>query len=81
MRSSTNCTWRCNVAVYKFLPHSAAKAQQWEIAKGHLRAMAALDGSVSSSEMTRPYRYEKSSAAIEKFIREFEAESYHEGFD
>jgi hypothetical protein len=65
----------------KFLPHSAAKAQQWEIAKGHLRAMAALDGAVSTGEAERPYRYERSSAAIEMFIKEFEDAGFHEGMD
>lgn len=65
----------------KFLPHSAAKAQQWEIAKGHLRALAAIDGSVSTGETERPYRFEKVGAAIEKFIRDFEDEGFHEGQD
>ena len=65
----------------KFLPHSAAKAQQWEIAKGHLRALAAIDGAVSTGETERPYRFEKVSAAIEKFISEFEAEGFDEGMD
>lgn len=64
-----------------FLPHSSAKAQQWEIAKGHLRAMAALDGAVSTGETDRPYRFEKVEAAIENFIREFEDAGYHEGID
>ncbi len=65
----------------KFLPHSSAKALQWEITKGHLRAMAALDGAVSTGEYERPYRYEKSEAAIEAFIKEFEAKGFHEGLD
>ena len=47
-----------------FLPHSSAKAQQWEIAKGHLRAVAAIDGALSTGDMERPYRFEKVSAAI-----------------
>lgn len=64
-----------------FLPHSAAKAQQWEIAKGHLRALAAIDGACSTGETERPYRFERVEAAIEKFIKEFEAAGYHEGGD
>lgn len=65
----------------KFLPHSVAKAQQWEIAKGHLRAMAALDGAISTEESERPYRFEKTSKWIEDFILEFEANGLHEGMD
>lgn len=65
----------------KFLPHSAAKAQQWEIAKGHLRAMAAIDGACSTGESERPYRFEKVEAAIEAFIKEFESAGFHEGQD
>ena len=64
-----------------FLPHSAAKAQQWEIAKGHLRALAAIDGTVSTAEAERPYRFEVVEAVIEKFIKDFEAEGLHEGSD
>ena len=65
----------------KFMPHSAAKAQQWEIAKGHLRAMASIDGACSSGETERPFRFEIVEAAIEKFIKEFEDAGLHEGQD
>ncbi len=65
----------------KFLPHSVAKAQQWEITKGHLRAMAAIDGACSTGESERPYRFERVGAAIEQFIQEFEANGFHEGMD
>jgi hypothetical protein len=65
----------------KFLPHSVAKAQQWEIAKGHLRAMAAIDGACSTGETERPYRFERVSEAIEKFIKDFEWAGLHEGDD
>lgn len=65
----------------KFLPHSAAKAQQWEITKGYLRALAALDGAVSSGETKGPYRFQVASAAIERFIKEFEDAGLHEGRD
>lgn len=65
----------------KFLPHSAAKVQQWEIAKGHLRALTAIDGAVSSGKTKRPYRFEIVGAAIEAFIKEFEENGLHEGMD
>lgn len=65
----------------KFLPHSVAKAQQWEIAKGHLRAMAAIEGACSTEESVRPYRFEKIEIRIERFIEEFESLGYHEGMD
>ena len=65
----------------KFLPHSSAKALQWEIAKGHLRAMAALDGAISTGEYKKPYKFEKTSKFIEDFIDEFEAAGLHEGMD
>jgi hypothetical protein len=65
----------------KFLSHSVAKALQWEIAKGHLRAMAAIDGAVSTGEEERPYKYEITSDAIETFIKYFEDSGYHEGMD
>jgi hypothetical protein len=65
----------------KFLPHSAAKAQQWEIAKGHLRALAAIDGACSTDETERPFRFERVGAAIEKFIKDFEYAGLHEGMD
>ena len=65
----------------KFLPHSVAKAQQWEIAKGHLRAMAAIDGACSTGETERPYRYEVVGKFIEQFIKEFEDRGFDEGSD
>lgn len=64
-----------------FLPHSVAKALQWEIAKGHLRALAAIDGACSTSATGRPYRYEVVGVAIEKFIADFEFKGLHEGED
>ena len=59
-------------------PRAAMKALQWEIAKGHLRSLVAIDGAVSSGQIERPYRFEVVSAAIEKFIREFEDKGLHE---
>lgn len=65
----------------KVLPHSLAMSQQWEIAKGHLRAMTAMAGSVSSGESERPYRFERIGDRIESFIKDFEADGFHEGKD
>lgn len=65
----------------RFLPHSAAKAQQWEIAKGHLRALAAIDGACRTAEMEGPRRYEVVGDAIERFIADFESNGFHEGSD
>jgi hypothetical protein len=65
----------------KYLPHSAMKAQQWEITKGHLRAMVALDGAVSTGEYQRPYRFEIVGKAVEDFIKSFEGAGHHEGMD
>lgn len=64
-----------------FLPHSVAKALQWEIAKGHLRALAAIDGACSTAETERPYRFEVVGQRIEEFIKEFEDDGLHEGSD
>ena len=54
------------------------KAIHWEQAKAHLRTLAAIDGSVSTAETERPYRFEVVGAAVEKFIKEFEDEGLHE---
>lgn len=65
----------------KVLPHAMAKAQQWEITKGHLRAMVALDGAISTGETSRPYRFEATQDAVEGFIKDFESAGHHEGRD
>ena len=65
----------------KFLPHSYAKAVQWEITKGHLRALAAVDGAMSTGETGRPYRFEIVRDAVEAFIADFEGKGLHEGMD
>jgi hypothetical protein len=59
------------------------KRIQWEIAKGHLRTLAAIDGSAStpwspSGRTEGPYRFELVEAAVEEFIRDFEADGLHE---
>jgi hypothetical protein len=60
--------------------HSALKTQQWEIAKGHLRAVVALDGAVTSKQPP-PYHFERVSKAVEDFIKDFESQGFHEGID
>lgn len=54
------------------------KAMQWEIAKGHLRSLAALEGSASSVESERPYRFEQIRDRVEAFIRAFEDDGLEE---
>lgn len=55
-----------------------AKAEQWEIAKGHLRALIAIEGAVSSGESERPYRFEVLRERIEDFIKKFEEDGLEE---
>lgn len=43
--------------------------------------MWVLDGSISSGEINRPYRFEKVKDFIEDFISEFESNGYDEGID
>lgn len=54
------------------------KAMQWEIAKGHLRSLAALEGSVSSGETDRPYRFERVGERIEAFIKSMDEDGLSE---
>lgn len=54
------------------------KTLQWEIAKGYLRSLAALEGSVSSGESERPYRFEQIEKRVEDFITAFEDDGMHE---
>lgn len=63
-----------------FLPHSAAVAQQWEIAKGHLRAVVALQGACTSGDGDTSH-YDRCAAAVTKFIARFEDERFNEGCD
>ena len=77
---------KVEVMAAKFLPHSAAMAQQWEIAKGHLRAVAALSGGVNRSETNYDatqgrLRYEVTRDTIENFISRFERDGLEEGID
>lgn len=58
-------------------------AAQWEIAKGHLRAVAAISGSkpVEYEPSTgRPLesKYDELNARIEAFIKDIEQDALHE---
>lgn len=55
---------------------SALKEIEWERAKGHLPALAAIQGSYSGGDQME--RYEQVRGAIEKIIKEFEGEGLHE---
>lgn len=54
------------------------KAMQWELAKGHLRSLVALEGSVSGGESERPYRFERVSERIEAFIKDMDNDGLSE---
>jgi hypothetical protein len=65
----------------KFELQAALKGAHWEQAKGHMRALVAIDGAVSSGE--RPaagekYRFQVVSDAVEEFIKAFENEGLQE---
>lgn len=56
----------------------ALKNIQWELAKGHLRAMVAIDASMSSGREERPCRFEIVEQVIEEFIKDFEDNGLNE---
>lgn len=53
------------------------KTALWEEAKGKLRALARMSGQHSSSEKRSP-DWKDVSAAVEKFIKNFEKEGFDE---
>lgn len=55
---------------------SILMAQQWERAKGELRAMAAMHGALYEKNAVHDYR--EVSANIEKFITDFEDQGFEE---
>jgi uncharacterized protein involved in outer membrane biogenesis len=57
---------------------AAMKGVHWELAKGHLRALVAIDGAMHSAQLERPLRFEEVSDAIEGFIKDFEDNALHE---
>lgn len=63
----------------KFDEIGMRKGVQWEIAKGHLRALVAIDGSrYSGHDPGEKPRYQEVSEAVEAFIRAFEGDGLHE---
>lgn len=62
-----------------FMLPEALKAQQWELAKGHLRALVSLQGSYSSGrDAHEEKRWLALKAAVDAFIAQIEEEGWHE---
>lgn len=62
-----------------FMLPEALKAQQWEIAKGHLRALVILQGSYSGRENEyQTIKWQRLEDEIEAFIKKIEGESLAE---
>ena len=61
----------------KFELDEMLKAQQWERAKGEMRAFAAICGSYNS-DAGMGDRWEEIEARIEDFIKAFEGDGLHE---
>lgn len=60
---------------FKLTTLSMMKAQQWEIAKGALRAMAAMQGAYHSADSNaQTDKWKECSRSVEKFISDFEDE-------
>ena len=56
-----------------------AAVAQWEVAKGHLRAVVALMGSMMADyNASTPSRYEKLDKAVEDFITLVEDDDLHQ---
>jgi hypothetical protein len=68
----------------KFDLAAAMKGQQWERAKGELRALVALQGCYHSATLAsqppspEQQRLTDAGLAVEAFIKEFEDEGFHE---
>jgi hypothetical protein len=56
----------------------AMKLAQWEEAKGKLRALVALQGSMPSGDPSTMRRFEELGLKVEAFITEIEDEALHE---
>lgn len=74
-----------NLKVSEDLLQEAIKVQQWEVAKGHLRALVRIHGSFTSSEDARaaeaaghPVKWRVLNGRIEQFIRSIEEDGLHE---
>lgn len=64
-----------------FLIDAAMKSQQWERAKGELRALIAIQGSYSLGRPPgdeTPTRWQLLQKEVEKFIAQVEDEALHE---
>jgi hypothetical protein len=63
-----------------FLIDSAMKAQQWELAKGHLRALVEIQGSYSTPnpEPAGTAKWERLQSAVKKFVTAVEDNGLHE---
>lgn len=57
----------------------ALKAQQWEIIKGHLRALVSLQGAYNSApDSSTTERFLTLDEKVEVFIKDVEDEALHE---
>jgi len=57
----------------------AVKAQQWEIAKGHLRALVVMQGSYFSSGKTHEdQRWQELEEKVEAFIKDIQDNALQE---
>lgn len=62
-----------------FLIDSAMKAQQWETAKGALRALVSIQGSYSYGDvMPMERQWQKLEKLVDAFIRNVEDNGLHE---
>jgi len=61
----------------KFLLEDALLSQQWEKAKGELRALVALRGAYTCGT-EEPYPFQLTEKAVDKFIKEIEHNGLHE---
>jgi hypothetical protein len=58
--------------------YSAMKAQAWELAKGNLRALVKILGSVPSTDASGDRQWQALDAKVEAFILDVEDEGLHE---
>ena len=61
--------------------HSALMRQQWEITKGHLRALAALKRSANTACHESPCPFQQVEAVIEAYIADFEGQGLPVGVE
>lgn len=59
-------------------PIGLAKAILWEEAKGKLRALVAAEGATMSETYKGKFKFQIIEEFIDKFIKEFESNGYHE---